>query len=86
MMIYLHHAAIFTPHDYFETGALLIEGDQIVAVGSVDQVSPPPAAQAIDATGKLVVPGFIDLQVNGGFGDDFTADPGAIRPGHEATR
>ena len=32
----------------------------------------------IDVSGQLVVPGFIDLQLNGGWGHDFTTDPGSI--------
>jgi N-acetylglucosamine-6-phosphate deacetylase len=32
----------------------------------------------LDATGLMVVPGFVDLQINGGFGCDFTSAPETI--------
>ena len=32
----------------------------------------------VDASGMYVAPGFIDLQLNGGWGHDFTSDPHSI--------
>lgn len=71
---YLSGAQLVTPDADIENAALLIEGARIAAVGA-----PPPAnARLINASEFIVAPGFIDLQCNGGFGLDFTADPTTI--------
>ncbi len=77
-MLYINHATIQTPDQQINDGALLIENKQIIAVGSSDEIICPPTAQTINATGMMLVPGFIDLQLNGAFGHDFTADPATI--------
>lgn len=41
-------------------------------------VSEPHDDEVIDASGMTVAPGLIDIQINGGFGLDFTQDPNTI--------
>lgn len=36
------------------------------------------AAKQLDASGLTALPGFIDIQINGGWGHDFTEDPASI--------
>lgn len=76
MLVY-RHATLITPDEVIENGSLIVGDGRIRAIGGPD-VSLPGDADVIDAKGLVLAPGFIDLQVNGGFGLDFTADPATI--------
>ncbi len=73
MTTFLKNARLFTPEEDIDYGYLLIDGGIIKAVGgNGDLVVPqlPDDAEIIDLQGLTLVPGFIDLHVNGGGGAD----------------
>ncbi len=47
--------------EVIEKGAVLVEGNRIVAVGEIEDVSVPDSAYVVDTTGKTVMPGLIDM-------------------------
>ena len=59
-----------------EAGAVVVESDRIVAISRSARDGDLPA-QVLDA--DIVSPGFIDLQVNGGFGVEVDANSDSLR-------
>ena len=60
---------IITPYRIIDGGTLLIKGTTIEAVSEGDIVATD--TEIIDAKGKYISPGFIDIHIHGGGGHDF---------------
>jgi N-acetylglucosamine-6-phosphate deacetylase len=61
----------------FKAGTVSITGDAITSIcddGAVEGT----AEIIVEASGLIVAPGFIDIQINGGFGIDLQSEPDAI--------
>jgi N-acetylglucosamine-6-phosphate deacetylase len=66
-------------------------GDLILEGGTIGSLLPSTAGNLagprLEASGLMVVPGFIDLQICGGFGHDFTSEPETLwQVGSDLTR
>jgi len=65
----IYNGKIITPHGITEGGTILVTGTTITAV-SENNIEAEDAIE-IDAKGKYISPGFIDIHVHGGGGHDF---------------
>ncbi len=77
-MLFIRNATVYSPERLPGTTSILVERGRISRVAPSAEFQAPEGARVIDATGFTVVPGFIDLQFNGGFGHDFTNDAAPI--------
>jgi N-acetylglucosamine-6-phosphate deacetylase len=66
--IAIKNGTIFTPFRAIKRGVIVINNGKIVAIGRKEDVRIPTNAIEIDASGKIVAPGFIDLHTNGARG------------------
>lgn len=66
-------ARLFDGHDWHDDAALLIEFGQVVSIVAAADI--PAHAETVRLDGGMLVPGFVDLQVNGGGGVLLNNDP-----------
>src|ERR687890_551600 len=67
--IKIFNGKIITPHKIIDGGSIVVTGDAITAI-SENNIEVENAIE-IDANGKYISPGFIDIHVHGGGGYDF---------------
>jgi len=72
--LYIHHVTLSGRPDQ----AVYIENGQIMAVDHQEVLACPPGASVLDGLFGTMTPGFIELQINGAFGFDFTEQPESI--------
>jgi N-acetylglucosamine-6-phosphate deacetylase len=66
----IKNGTVITPFRIIKSGVVVFEHGKITSVGSQSDVKTPKEARLIDASGKIVAPGFIDVHIHGGKGRD----------------
>lgn len=77
-MQYIRKATLITPTETIPNGTLLIDQGKILALGPDHTISIPQGARVLVAEGQILAPGLVELQINGGFGLDFTEKPESL--------
>jgi N-acetylglucosamine-6-phosphate deacetylase len=76
----LTHITCIEDGQFAHDQAILVQEGKITYAGPYTDRPSLEGYEVLDASGKswMVAPGFIDLQFNGGYGEDFTANPHSI--------
>lgn len=69
MMLKIFNGQVITPNGIVKNGSILVDGGKIIEVSS-SNIDAPDAAE-LNAQGKYISPGFIDIHIHGGGGHDF---------------
>lgn len=78
MTTVLINADIYTGQGHIEQGYVRFD-KEIIGVGKMEMFKEEAEEKVIDLSGKLVIPGFIDVHSHGGYGyDNMDADPEEI--------
>lgn len=62
---------VYTPERIIPKGFVAISGGKISTCGRMQDIPDAPGVPRVDATGKIVAPGFVDIHIHGGGGGDF---------------
>jgi N-acetylglucosamine-6-phosphate deacetylase len=68
--IVIHADRAITPFEEISDALVVIQGSKISAVGRKGKVDLPRGAREINASGRTVVPGFVDVHIHGAGGHD----------------
>jgi len=71
--LYLSGFEAITPYRQEPFAAMVIQGGKIVQFGPHEDLTPPADAVRVNLAGRYVMPGFIDIHVHGGCGEDFSS-------------
>ena len=76
--LYLYNISLLRSGIIQADSSLTIQDGKIAAIGTPGLYQPPQSARVVDGESLIAVPGFVDIQINGAFGMDFTVTPEAI--------
>src|ERR1700686_4997825 len=66
--IVIHAGRAFTPFEEISDAVIVIQGSKISAVGQRGKVDLPRGGREINAGGRTIVPGFVDVHIHGAGG------------------
>ena len=64
-MLVIENGTLYTPMQVIPDGAVVVEGERIEAVGRREELAVPADAQRLDAEGRHIAPGFVNMHIHG---------------------